>query len=561
MARHLEMEILDIDKFVKVNELKEITNPIFFTRDNIPTPDGLLSNEIFGITKADRGSIFAYIDLGGTFIHPLYYKIWITTDRKIKDVVHGVNEYSISESGEIVVDPEGKHGIDFLKKNINKINWKKNDSLKRNRNIDFLRSQKSKAFITKIPVIPAYYRDVNSVGNGRTGVGEINQLYNQILICARSIKENEEYGLTLSDSNRGRMQELLTSLYNWFGAGTTIGGSVTSAVLPSKKGIIRRANLSKTTDYASRLVITAPNLNVENFEDLEVDIDTSAVPLASVCTNFFPFVMFAVRQFFENEFGGKMTYDVLDSKSGKIISYPLGNWRSEFSDDNIKKQIERFMKGYSNRFIPIEVPVLDSKGKTKKVKMRFTGYNINANDVEQFNAQTIGKDKIVNRDLTWCDILYMCAVEVTLDKKILITRFPMDSYYNQFPTNLTVASTKDTEPMYIPNTKFTTKVYKRYPKIRQETIGSNTSNAFIDSLNISNPHLPSIGGDYDGDQVTIKGVYSEEANAELDKYMNSKAYMIGLDGVSVRKTTKEGVQALYSLTMVLPDSNLTEKIV
>ena len=256
-----------------------------------------------------------------------------------------------------------------------------------------------------------------------------------------------------------------------------------------------------------------------------------------------------------------MTYDVLDSKSGKIISYPLGNWRSEFSDDNIKKQIERFMKGYSNRFIPIEVPVLDSKGKTKKVKMRFTGYNINANDVEQFNAQTIGKDKIVNRDLTWCDILYMCAVEVTLDKKILITRFPMDSYYNQFPTNLTVASTKDTEPMYIPNTKFTTKVYKRYPKIRQETIGSNTSNAFIDSLNISNPHLPSIGGDYDGDQVTIKGVYSEEANAELDKYMNSKAYMIGLDGVSVRKTTKEGVQALYSLTMVLSDSNLTEKIV
>ena len=36
--------------------------------------------------------------------------------------------------------------------------------------------------------------------------------------------------------------------------------------------------------------------------------------------------------------------------------------------------------------------------------------------------------------------------------------------------------------------------YKNYPYIRQEDIGKNTSNKFIDTLNISNLYLDGIGG-------------------------------------------------------------------
>ena len=36
--------------------------------------------------------------------------------------------------------------------------------------------------------------------------------------------------------------------------------------------------------------------------------------------------------------------------------------------------------------------------------------------------------------------------------------------------------------------------YKNYPYIRQEDIGCNTSNRFIDTLNISNLYLDGIGG-------------------------------------------------------------------
>ena len=38
-------------------------------------------------------------------------------------------------------------------------------------------------------------------------------------------------------------------------------------------------------------------------------------------------------------------------------------------------------------------------------------------------------------------------------------------------------------------------LYKYYPKIREEDLGTDTSNKFIDTLRISNTYLPGIGGD------------------------------------------------------------------
>lgn len=97
------------------------------------------------------------------------------------------------------------------------------------------------------------------------------------------------------------------------------------------------------------------------------------------------------------------------------------------------------------------------------------------------------------------------------------------------------------------------KSYKNYPKIRQSDIGANTSNRFIDTLNISNLYLDGIGGDYDGDQCTVKGVFSEEANEELDKQLKSKSHYFNLGGKGVRTSDKEAMQSLYNLTLCLED--------
>src|SRR5574344_1788184 len=120
--------LLDVEDYVKKNDLKEISNPIFFKANKQPTSDGLLSNEIFGITKEERSGTFAYIDLGKYFMHPLVYKIWGVIDHKVIEIIHGTNNYKIGSNGEFIEDPNGENGIDFIRKNIDKIKFKERES-------------------------------------------------------------------------------------------------------------------------------------------------------------------------------------------------------------------------------------------------------------------------------------------------------------------------------------------------------------------------------------------------------------------------------------------------
>ena len=116
-----------------------------------------------------------------------------------------------------------------------------------------------------------------------------------------------------------------------------------------------------------------------------------------------------------------------------------------------------------------------------------------------------------------------------------------------------VLSTIETEPMVING-----KLYKWYPKIKQEDIGSNTSNKFIDTCNVANPYCGLMGADFDGDQVTVKLVFSVEANEELKKFKDSNGQFITLNGINGRVADKEAIQAMYNLTLVLPDTKLTD---
>ena len=51
MPRDFNLDQLDQERLIKENNLKQITNPVMFAGGSGLTPDGLLSNEIFGITK------------------------------------------------------------------------------------------------------------------------------------------------------------------------------------------------------------------------------------------------------------------------------------------------------------------------------------------------------------------------------------------------------------------------------------------------------------------------------------------------------------------------------
>ena len=546
VINRLQLDILDVDKYVRVNQCKPVTNARPFTGNGVPSPDGLLSNEIFGYTQKERSGTFGYIDLHGWFMDPSCYKTWCTLDSRIKNIVFGVKYYSIDEKGNLYDDEEsGNTGIDWLRKNISKIKFKESESNMRKLSIKYLERNRDKMFINKYIVIPPFYRDKNTGTGSRVvvGLGGVNKIYTNLIVASEALTATQEYGFDSSDSMKGRVQDIILQLYDFFcGNNNASLENSKGAGLSSKLGLFRRTAMSKTSDFSSRLVISPIDLKVDKPDNLMIDFDKSAVPLYSAITQFRDFVMFQTRQFFENEFTGSATYPVLD-KNGKVRSIIPEDPEILFGDERIEKEMDRFLHGYNNRFVPIEIPVADSK---EKFYMRYKGRLVTPGTTNPENPLT-------ERRLTWCDVFYIATVEAVRDKHVLITRFPIDYFSNQFTTKVEVASTRETEVVEYDGT-----VYKWYPKIREEDIGSDTSNTFVDTLRFSNLYLSGIGGDFDGDMCTIKGVYTREANEELDNFMDSKQNLVTYGCKPLREPGSDSIQAMYALTKILSDTKVTD---
>ena len=543
----LQLEVLDVPLYIKQNELKEITNPTFFSPSGAPTSDGLLSNEIFGMTQKERSGIFAYIDLGEYFIDPSCWKTLTKLDSKFKGIINGINKYIITPDGELVEDETGNTGIKWLKQNFGKIKFKKTDSRTRDMRIKYIMHNynKGRMFINKYIVIPPYYRDVNTTGK-HTGVGQINTFYVNLLTAARALKENNDYGLSMADTTCYRIQNTLKAIYDWFCGNSNSDIKDKGSGLGGKFGLIR-ANMGYTSDYSSRLVLSAPNLNTNSVDDLMVTLDKSAIPLAAVAADFYPFMMFHIRKFFENELQNATSYEFVND-NGEQVSIELAeDPMAYFNDDMIKDHLKKFVYSHDTRFIPVELP---TKNTDHVYYMTFKGKRWDSvKDAELSSEPTL------QRPLTWVDVIYVAAIRATDGKQISFTRYPYDSYFNTIYTGIEVATTKETEPIMLNG-----ELYKFYPKIRLEDINAPSAQKFIDTMQISNLYLNGMGADYDGDMGQVKGSFFNETNQELANFTNSKANFINMACTNIRVSEKEAVQSLYNMTLVLRDdtSKLTD---
>lgn len=543
----LQLEVLDVPLYIKQNELKEITNPTFFSPSGAPTSDGLLSNEIFGMTQKERSGIYAYIDLAEYFIDPSCWKTLTKLDSKFKGIINGINKYIITPDGELVEDETGNTGIKWLKQNFGKIKFKKTDSRTRDMRIKYIMHNynKGRMFINKYIVIPPYYRDVNTTGK-HTGVGQINTFYVNLLTAARALKENNDYGLSMADTTCYRIQNTLKAIYDWFCGNSNSDIKDKGSGLGGKFGLIR-ANMGYTSDYSSRLVLSAPNLNTNSVDDLMVTIDKSAIPLAAVAADFYPFMMFHIRKFFENELQNATSYEFVNDNGEQVSIALADDPMAYFNDDMIKDHLKKFVYSHDTRFIPVELP---TKNTDHTYYMTFKGKRWDSvKDAE------LSPEPTLQRPLTWVDVIYVAAIRATDGKQISFTRYPYDSYFNTIYTGIEVATTKETEPIMLNG-----ELYKFYPKIRLEDINAPSAQKFIDTMQISNLYLNGMGADYDGDMGQVKGSFFNETNQELANFTNSKANFINMACTNIRVSEKEAVQSLYNMTLVLRDdaSKLTD---
>lgn len=526
----MELFLIPMHKFIGVNALQEVTDPVFFEKGFVPTSKGLLSTEIFGVTQRERQETFAYITLHGTYLAPFVYKMLRRMNKNFENIINGTRRFIIDDKGQLVENEEkGQTGVEFLYKNWEKIKFERNKSNIRSERIDLLESHhKDYLFVKFWDVIPAFYRDVNLQSkSGNPSKHEINDLYARLIRLASTVRDGAQFDFTLY-SIQARIQYTLVEIYD----------NIKSRI-EKKNGLIRKSLLGKSIDYGARSVISAPIFKSNSPDDMEVDFYNAGLPLAQCCSLFTPFMIGWVKNYFRQMLEQSATkFPIYDKEGNLKYTVELEDPSVAFSEEVIKKALDRFVHAPANRFDIIYLPVKESSVpvKGKKFPMVMAGRYAASGGPED-------KSPLMNRPLTWTDIFYQAAVDVTSDKMIWITRYPLLDYFGMFPSQIRVLSTSRTEAMYIGE-----RVYDKYPVIDFDRPKEELSVYFIDTLRMSNLYLTGLGGDYDGDQVTIKAPYTQEANEEARKLMMSKTHILNISGHNMRKTTNEGIQTLFTLT-------------
>lgn len=466
----MKIDLFNTKEFIELNKLREVTSPVLFQRGDIPHPEGLVSNQIFGVTVQSRKSTFAYVDLHGHFFHPHVYKAIKRMFRNIEKLISGEQTYTINENGILVLDKNGETGIEFVYNNWEKINWAKSDIAgMRNERVDLLTNfKKDEIFTRYLIIIPPFYRDIKSSSSGGE-TGELNKLYSNAIRYASLLKEKDLFDFQFNQTNLN-MQELLVSIYDFF-----------KTKLEKKTGMLRRYLLGKNVDFCTRSVITAPQYHASTPDDLFVDFKHAAIPISQVCSLCNPYIIKWVKDFFDRElFSNKesiLLYDPIEDKAEQVR---LDRPESVITDKWIKKMIDTYIRDPESRFNIIEIPVVNSK---KKYFMRFTGRRLDTTNKTEIS-------ELAYRPLTWTDILYQASVDVTKDKHCLVTRYPLLDEFGIFIAKIRVASTTKTTPVYIGST-----LYRWYPVIDLNADKEKMATRFIDSLQFSNSYLPGLDGD------------------------------------------------------------------
>lgn len=494
-------ELYDIDKDIKVNDLKEVKSQHIYKTQNEFNPEGLFSEEIFGQTTEERKYRWAYIKLPVHVFNPSVAKtIIMRSGGIIRKMAYGETACNLV-NGVLVPDKEGQYqGLKDLYEIWDQIDIRKTLNTRSQDSIDILtKTPKRLLFNDKVLVMPPEMRKIG-MRNGKHTKDELNSLYTHII----GLKSVTAHTTSNVYQVYAKFQDAVINIYTC--VHDRVGG---------KNGFFQKQLLSKVTTFTARNVISAPRYNTDN---PEIGIFRTGYPLHTCVSLFKPLVRFQMQQFFSYSNVQNIHPNKEEVKPGVLANI--------YDNKMIDDLCNIYMENPGSRF---RIMYLDAEGNVP-FQMEYVDLKRN--------------EKIV-RPVTLTDVVYQCCkiAIVDADRMCYCVRYPIGDYLGAFFTKVHVLSTVDTTRI-----EFNGETYNSYPIVDVNRPHNRVATSFADTLTPSNSRLSAIGGDYDGDTVKSVGLWSDEANEKAKKLMYSKVYNIKLQCSSVYDIAKECLNGLYALT-------------
>ena len=132
--------------------------------------------------------------------------------------------------------------------------------------------------------------------------------------------------------------------------------------------------------------------------------------------------------------------------------------------------------------------------------------------------------------LTWVELFYMITYRATYGKHMLNTRYPVIHVESIYPSKVHVATTRPSRSIILMADDEPAVLLPEYPVLGAQ---------YIDAMAIHHSQLSNLGADFDGDTGNGTGVMSDEANKELDNYLNSISSIVNAKGELISDVTDD----------------------
>ena len=94
-------------------------------------------------------------------------------------------------------------------------------------------------------------------------------------------------------------------------------------------------------------------------------------------------------------------------------------------------------------------------------------------------------------------------------------------------------------------------LYPRYPILNYKT-SEDIEGMFTDTMRMFSTYLAAMGADYDGDQISTQGVFTQEGNEDVYKHMKEISNVVGINGNIMREFPNVIPHGIYGLTYMIP---------
>lgn len=476
-------------------------------------PDGLFSTEIFGrVGEEDRDLRFSYIDIKTSILHPLVYQHVV----QLKGLYEGIMQsraFAIWDEVEkdFVTSDElhGDTGYAFFLEHWLDIVFKQTGSEERAARIKFVEKFRPNAMVTKIPVIPAGFRDIEVDATGRTKEGEINEFYRSLLSAANAIGVTSDLTSPVLNNSRYSLQLTTNKIYGYLN--NLISGK--GGFIQEKWGARRIFNGTRnviTASAANPTVLTAKNTP---------EVDQTIVGLYQQAKAVLPLtknVMLTgwLSKVFKSEGGNALLVNPATLQPEEVTVSPqiVDRW---FTSSGIESVINSYAEK-SLRFKPV---VIDDYylGLIYRPKDRMV-FRI-FNDIRELPEWA---NKTDVHPLTLAELIYLSGYQIWNKGAAFFTRYPITGIGSIYPCKpFTVVTTKSEVRRELADNweqmpaEFTAIAYPVF-----------TDPMFVDAMSPHSAHLVELTADFDGDTGSYNALYGDEAVKEIHDYLDTpEAYV------------------------------------